>query len=205
MIARCREAGLTLVEMMIALFIVAIVTTGGSMLLTQTLRGTKAVATRAEELEGLQTALSRLRDDLRAITPRTTADPAGAMLPSVFEGYNYGPDGRIALFTRNGWSNPGSLMPRGDLQRVEYRFDDGTLWRRSWSYPDAAPATRFVEEPLISGLARVSADFGRGDVWRPEWIVRAQSGEPAPSKMRLTLTFGDADALTAEFWLGLPQ
>lgn len=110
-------------------------------------------------------------------------------------------DGRIMLFVRNGWDNPLGHT-RSDLQRIEYVFVDGALIRRSWSSPDPVPATRMVEETLLSGLQNIEARFGRAGTWQSDWLVTRSGAEPTPQKVELTLTFAPDDTLTARYLIG---
>ena len=52
-----------------------------------------------------------------------------------------GPAARFLLsFTRTGWHNPND-HPRSNLQRINYRLEDGGLWRDSYAVLDRAADT----------------------------------------------------------------
>lgn len=199
------QSGISLMETMIALFVVALLATAGGVMLTQSLRGTRLIEERGTQARELQTALAILRDDFAAFVDRPSRADASADLPTRFEGQPVRFDGRIVTFIRNGWANPAN-QPRGDLQRVEYRFDDGALVRRSWSSPDAGPGTAIADQILLAGLEEISVHYGREESWRPDWIVSATAVEaPLPDKIQMVFTFGDEDTLTAKFRIGLRE
>lgn len=196
------QSGITLIETLISLFIIAVLTTSGGIMLLQSLRGTKAIEARSAATSDMETAIARLRDDFSATTRRPSLDPDSTRAAVVFEGYDVRFDGRIVAFVRNGWSNPGGRIVRGDLQRLEYRIEHGALYRRSWAAVDTTSATAFVDELLLDGLNNVRVRYGREDVWQPEWIVPARSQEPLPEKVELALQFEDGKELVARFLTG---
>lgn len=199
------QSGISLMETLIALFVVALLATAGGVMLTQSLRGTRLIEDRGDHARKLQTALAVLRDDFAAFVDRPSRADASSDLPTRFEGQPIRFDGRIVTFVRNGWSNPSDL-PRSDLQRVEYRFDNGALIRRSWSAPDAGPSTAVAEQTLLSGLEDISVQYGREQSWKPDWIVPAGMADaPLPDKIQLVFTFDEDDTLTAKFRLGLRE
>ncbi len=197
-----RQAGITLVETMISLFIIAILTTSGGIMLLQSLRGTKAIEARSESVASMDTAMARLRDDFTAMTRRASLDPESTRGALLFEGYDVRFDGRIVAFVRNGWSNPGGRAARGDLQRLEYRFEDGALYRRSWAAVDTTAGTQVIDEFLLGGLDEIEVRYGREDIWQPEWIVTSGSPDPLPEKVELVFRFAGGDVLVARFLTG---
>lgn len=199
------QSGISLMETMIALFVVALLATAGGVMLTQSLRSTRLIEERGTQARELQTALAILRDDFAAFVDRPSRTDTSADLPTRFEGQPVRFDGRIVTFIRNGWANPAN-QPRSDLQRVEYRVDNGALVRRSWSSPDAGPGTAIADQILLAGLEEISVQYGREESWRSDWIVPATEAEaPLPDKIQLVFTFGEDDTLTAKFRIGLRE
>lgn len=199
------ESGISLMETLIALFVVALLASAGGVMLTQSLRGTRMIDERGNDYRELQTALTVLRDDFAAFVDRPSRSDASADPPTRFEGYPVRFDGRIVTFVRNGWANPAD-QPRGDLQRVEYRFDNGALIRRSWSSPDAGPGTAIADQILLSGLEDISVRYGREESWRPDWIVLGSATDASfPDKIQMAFNFGEDDTLTAKFRIGLRE
>jgi len=195
------ESGVTLIETLIALFVIALMASAGAVMTGQTLRGARMVETRGAESGALAIALNTLSADLAAYTGRLSQDATLTDPATVFAGHAPRADGRVMLFVRNGWANP-SGAARSDLQRVEYRFENGALIRRSWLAPDPGPATPIVEEVLLSGLASLEVRFGRDDSWRSDWLTEGGELSVAPHKAELTLTFAEGDVLTVRYLIG---
>ncbi len=126
--------GFTLIEVLIAMAITALVATLAYSSLSTAILGvesTRAVATRTYEINRALMILSR---DLRQFVPRPIRDEFGDVEPAMM-------GGRLARFplsfTRAGWHNPNGLL-RSQLQRVAYRLEDAVLWRDSWAVLDRA-------------------------------------------------------------------
>lgn len=195
------DAGVTLVETLVALFVIALMAAAGAIMTSQSLRGARAVETRGASATALSSTLAAISADLTAYTGRPSQDASLSDPAFAFEGYPPRADGRVMVFVRNGWQNPAGDA-RSDLQRVEYIFADGTLTRRSWLAPDPGPATPAVDQALLTGIQRVDVHFGRGDTWRSEWLVSASGTEPAPQKAEVRFVFGDGDTLTTRYLIG---
>jgi general secretion pathway protein J len=68
---------------------------------------------------------------------------------------------------RSGWDNPDDL-PRSDLQRVEYRFQNGRLLRLGFAGVDGAGASTVTT--LIDEVREVRLRFrDREGLWRDAW------------------------------------
>ncbi len=195
------ESGVTLVETLVALFVIALMASAGAVMTNQALRGARAVESRGNAAAEISIALGTLSADLAAYANRPSQDASLTDQASAFAGHAPRHDGRIMAFVRNGWANPAG-EGRGDLQRVEYLFRNGALVRRSWSAPDPGAGTPMVEDVLLSGLEDVDARFGRSENWTSEWLVTGKNSEPTPQKVELTLTFSRDDRLTARYLLG---
>lgn len=196
-----KESGVTLVETLVALFVIALMASAGAVMTTQSLTGARAVETRGDKAAALSIALNMISADLGAAMTRASQDGGGSAPPFVFEGYAPRHDGRIMVFVRNGWPNP-AQEERSDLQRVEYLFQSGSLIRRSWAAADPAPSTPSVDQVLLVGIEKLEARFGRQDTWQSEWLVPAADAAALPQKAELVLTFSKDDTLSARFLIG---
>jgi len=143
-----REAGFTLVEVLISLFIFALISVGTMTALTQSLQGKDRLAASMEEINQLNAARAILRSDMSALTLRPSRDELGGFNPYVLT-----TDGEALLsFTRRGKQNPSGLEKRGDLERVEYHFENGTFIRRSYEHENPAQAAKSFDRVLFDGL-----------------------------------------------------
>jgi len=143
-----KEDGFTLVEVLISLFIFALISAGTMTALTQSLRGKDRLAASMEEINQLNAARAILRADMAALTLRPSRDELGGINPYVIT-----TDGEALLsFTRRGKQNPSGLEKRGDLERVEYHFEDGAFIRRSYAHENPAQLAKTFDRVLLDGL-----------------------------------------------------
>lgn len=199
-----RDAGMTLLETLISLFLIALIATAGSGMLINALRGARLVDERGADARKIESALALIRNDLEAFTGRPARTGQASEGNTRFDGRALVSDGRVLIFVRNGWADPGDRSGRSDLQRVEYAFERGALIRRSWRAPDPGPATPMIEQRLLEGLEGLEVRYGRGRSWRGDWISDASASTDAlPDKIELIFRFTPEDAVTARFRLGL--
>lgn len=143
-----KEAGFTLVEVLVSLFIFALISAGTMTALTQSLQGKDQLAASMEDLNQLNAARAIMRSDMMALTLRAGRDELGGINPYVLT-----TDGAALLtFTRRGRENPSGLEKRGDLERVEYHFEDGALIRRSYAHENPAQAAASFDRVLLDDL-----------------------------------------------------
>jgi len=133
------QRGFTLVEVLVSLFIFSIISIGATTALTQSLKTKEQLASAMDELSELNIARTIIKNDMSAITLRASRDELGDKRP-----YSLFSDSTVLLsFTRRGLENPGGLEKRGDLERVNYVFEEDSLIRVSYEHenPGQMPST----------------------------------------------------------------
>ncbi len=101
-----------------------------------------------DELNQLNAARAIIRADMSALTLRPSRDELGGINPYVLT-----TDGEALLsFMRRGHQNPGGLEQRGDLERVEYHFENGALIRRSYAHENPAQLAKTYDRLLLENL-----------------------------------------------------
>ena len=173
-----RRAGFTLVEVLVALAIFAMIASAGVGLLSFAIDNRLAVRDASERTAAFQRARALMRADLGQAAPRRVRGADGAP-QAAFE------LGGEALFavTRRGWINPGEAR-RASMQRVEYRLVEGRLERRVRGRLDGArPAEpQVLLENVESAQVTAILDGDPIADWRP---VR---NRPLPDAVRIDLT-----------------
>jgi general secretion pathway protein J len=196
------EYGFTLIETMVSLLLIAFLAMAGSTMLVTTLNGSRQLAARGDSLIDMQVAHAIIRDDIVQMVERLTAPSEGFDPPLIIEGTGGGEDGYLLRFTRSGWQNPGGFESRGDLQRLEYGFEEGKLIRRAWARPDAVGGTPVYDVVLLEGLSSVRVRYLQGQTWLEEWYVGEGSASGLPEAIEVTFEFSEEDSLTARFMTG---
>jgi general secretion pathway protein J len=200
---RTRSSGFTLLELLVAMFIAAIIFAMGYGTINQAVKNREGLQEQQKRLLELQTAVRTLEQDFLQLVQRPIRDPVGGTYQAALvanansstgssglsssstsmssstntSGISNGALPLVAL-TRAGWTNPMGLQ-RPALQRVAYYFQDGTLRREYWTVLDPTQSSTAVRRDLMTHLKSVSLRFM--DVQAGQVQVQGQSQTGAAS------------------------
>lgn len=153
-----RTGGFTLVEVLIALAITAFVSAIAYTSFSTVLSGVESSQETAERVYQVNRAWMMISRDLEQFVARPVRDEFGELEPAMQGGIA----ARFPLsFTRGGWHNPVGHA-RSELQRVNYRIEDETLWRDSYPVLDRAGETITQEVALLEGVEELRVLFLEG-------------------------------------------
>jgi len=155
--------GFTLIEVLIAVTVFAVL--AGAVYFSLNLLADAAFTQRqrSAELADMQRALARMDADLRQIATRPARAADGTLQPALA-----GSRDRIVA-TRTGWLNP-QQHKRSELQRFGWSSDARGLIRSSWPVTDLVPATRGVEERVLTDAVQLEFAFlNPGGQWLERW------------------------------------
>src|ERR1700722_19265094 len=110
-----RTSGFTLLELLVAISIFALIGIGGYTMLHGVIQSREATMERAHSLEQLQRALWMMEQDAREMIVRPVTDEEGLIHPA----FETGRDNALMQFTRTGYKNPLGRNQTG-VQRVAY-------------------------------------------------------------------------------------
>lgn len=150
------QQGFTLLEVLLAMAISATVAVLAYSQLSVAISASEVHQVKAKQLADIQLVLNVIERDIRNIVNRPIRDEFDEL-----EGALYGGELQefVLTFTRSGWDNPQDL-PRGDLQRVRYRYENRELWRESWSTLDRENAEDgFSKVLLLTDVAELRIRF----------------------------------------------
>ncbi len=192
-----RGHGFTLIELLVAVVLLAILGAlafGSYRNARQQSDVLESVAGRVREV---QTAVGLLVSDLQQLQPRPARELLGdGVRPALRSGTN----GQLLELTRGGYPN-GAGLPRGTLQRVNYRLEGTTLIRETTAVIDATPSTPLLKRELLHRVKSFTVRFlSTTHAWQDNWPALdtppEQQGHTRPLAVEFTLETEDFGRLT---------
>jgi len=160
-------AGFTLLELLVAMAIFAIVGVLALSGYTQLQKQSEYTDKRLERIREVQRAVQTMGQDFEQLEPRPIRQPIGEQYIPAIQGGN-AVDYKVE-FTRAGWSNTAGVA-RPTLQRVGYRLDQDGLWREYWLVLDRTQTSQPVRVKLLTGVRSVSFRFLTSNrTWSDRW------------------------------------
>ncbi len=202
--ARGHGYGFTLLELLVALFIAALMFAMGYGTLTQAISTRGSLKERQARLLEVETAMRVLEQDFVQLEPRPVrqpigdepsqpalqANPSGTQLAGSVTQLGGASSSSSTLgtttgtpplvqFTRGGWANPNGLQ-RPAEQRVAYYLENGTLRREYWYVLDPTLSSTTARRDLLTKVKSVTIqymDLTRN--WQPQWPPATVGGAQA--------------------------
>lgn len=163
--------GFTLLELIIAIAIFAIIGLSSFSLLDTVQRSDERSKQKSERQNELQRAFLLMERDFSQIARRTIRLNGEAPLKGYLHTRtdSFSTEDQAIAFVRHGWTNPGLLLPRSDVQSVAYRLKEGTLERLHYNFVDAVVGEEPKARPLMTRVNSLSFEYFSGKEWLKEW------------------------------------
>ena len=147
---RRRQHAFTLIEILVALFIFALVALISGQLLSRTLSAQDQLQDRGERLALVHRAMQIVQRDLLQLTnrPIRNSDDLERLGPLLIN-----TDGFLEM-TRMGWRNP-LRHSRSEMQRISYRLEDEKLIRGYWHTLDRGYDAEPAFQTMLEDVKRV--------------------------------------------------
>ena len=178
-----RQCGFTLMEMLIAVTITAVIGLGVWQVLSGVINARDRVDEVADEFAALQRTMLLFERDMNQMINRPARDVFGDVQPALtsrIEPFNL-------LLTRQGWRNPLGHR-RSDLQRVAWEYDGDALVRSYWPALDQGQQDNRRQTLVLDGLKTFKLRFlDNNRQWRDNW--------PFPEPLTSTGSTNEAPAL----------
>jgi general secretion pathway protein J len=175
------DQGFTLVELLVALFVFALLSVAGIALLRSSADGQIALKNRLSEHSAFMRTAGLLEADLAQAVPRPVRDTSGASIAAFISNSGGGvaqasTPGALFAFTRGGL-NSGDSAGKSAIGRVAYGFINSTLTRTTW--PAADGSNPLPGAPLATDIQLVEVRY-RDDSgqWRTDWSNKDPAALP---------------------------
>ena len=177
MSASCKSLGFTLLEILVAIAIFAIVGMMAMLGYNELVSQSERIDAGAGRTRAIQSAILRMSQDFAELEPRPVRQAMGQDLDPALRAAPSGDE--LLELTRSGWSNPAGV-PRPTLQRVSYRLDGEKLWRDYWPVLDRTMNVEPVSVMLLDGVKAISVRYmGQDRDWKEQWPPLGYSGPNA--------------------------
>ncbi len=160
---RPSQCGFTLIEMVIAVSIFALMSAMAYSGLNHTIKIGSQVSEANQRLSELQFGLAYFARDWMQVSPRKIRNQYGD------EENNIVLEDNSITFTRSGWTNL-LQTKRSELQRVQYLLVDNNLVRRHWRSLDQGIAEQPLATILIHDVESLAINFiNPSELEIPDW------------------------------------
>ena len=193
--------GFTLIELVVALFVSAIMFVLGYRALSQAISSRRELEDQSAKLESLQRAMRIMEQDFELLEPRPVRNAIGDGYMPAISAQGTGITGSLSTqlsgstisgtsppvvtFTRVGWTNPVGVQ-RSEMQRVFYTIENGALTRSYYPVLDPTEAVLPVKRTLIEHVKSFSLRFmDDGHNWQTSWPPPVLGGNTPLSQLRL--------------------
>ncbi|HUH93011.1 MAG TPA: type II secretion system minor pseudopilin GspJ [Casimicrobiaceae bacterium] len=191
-----RPRGFTLVEVLIAVAIVALLSLLGYRAIAALSDSETKLSAEATRWRTLDLFFARLEGDLRQAVPRPAR--LGGTREPAWAGATDATGNALLEFSRAGPEF--TLEPSSAGARMGYRFHDGTVDVLYWASYDRPQSAAPAAYPLISGIARFQiAYLAKDGSWLDSWPQPGEADLPRAVKVDLALESGEK----IERWLAL--
>lgn len=201
-----RQRGFTLVELLLALAMTAMIGASAYAALEGVGRSRLVFEEKAAQLAQLQRFLSLIGSDVLQASGMQNRSAEGDLEDALTLS-----DGEetFLMLNRRGWHNP-LMSPRSNMQRVFYRYDGESVYRGYWHTFDRVDDTALQERLVLEDVkhlsvrvlpAQESSNLDRD--WVPQW-PEDEAGIVLPAALEVTLELGTLGELKRVYEL-LPQ
>ncbi|MGX9461402.1 type II secretion system minor pseudopilin GspJ [Shewanella sp. A14] len=165
-----KTTGFTLLEMLIAIAIFAMLGIAANSVLSTVMKNDEVTKAFADRLKSLQQGFGAIERDLGQMVARSPRSFEGERGSRFFQaGDNILDSETEALvFYRLGWLNPDGMLPRGSLQSVAYVVQNGRLERWYFPYPEPVSGAEPLKSVVIEHVLSIEYSFYMDDKWQKQ-------------------------------------
>lgn len=193
---RQRAAGFTLIEVLLALMIMAMIAVLSSQAFNTAASGSAATREAMDRMAEIDRAFVMLETDFRNALPNQLQPIGfGQKLPAFYlsDGDDY-----VMTLLRGGLANP-LFQRRSEMVRVGYRYIDDEVWRDTWYNPRETEQEEARAQKILTGVrnfsVRALSPAPNSTVAVGPWLVDyppdSSANEILPPAVEITVDFED--------------
>ncbi len=198
--------GFTFIEMLLAVAIFALVGLASVAVLDSVTRSDEASRAATLRLQQLQRAMMVIERDFWQISARQIRvngeAPVAQTLAGAVNWIESDDDG--ITFSHAGWTNPGMVLARSEVQLVGYRLKERQLQRLYYLYPDAVTGTEPNIQPLLEGVDELKFRYLVKEDGQEQWKEFWDQGN-WPLAVKMTLKSPQLGVIERVFGLPLKE
>lgn len=194
------QHGFTLIEILVALMIFAVIGVVAAMSLHSVIRARERLKVADQSLLQLEMTMAYMRQDFSQIVDRKIRNRDGQQESAFLS------EGNGVAFTRASLLNPFDNAREANLQRVAYRLEGKKLIRLTWDVLDQAPDSKPESKILLSDVESLSWQFitdnGRtANSWPPPTgsVMQQESHSDVPKAVLIVMHLKDSGTLQGVF------
>ncbi|MEL0550367.1 type II secretion system minor pseudopilin GspJ [Raoultella sp. TW_WC1a-1] len=183
--------GFTLVEMLLALAILAALSVAAMAVLQNVIRADTLTRDKTQQMQALQHTFGQMSSDINQIIARRSRESSSLFFAGR---YQLSSDDWAISFSRNGWPNPLGMLARSEIQNVSYRLRQQRLERLSYDQQDPLTGAQPTVEVVQEGVRAFRLRFYASGRWQERW----DNTQSLPQGLEVTLTldgYGDITRL----------
>lgn len=195
-----KNKGFTLLEIVIAVAVFAVIASISSSVLYQSLQTKERSNQKVNLINAMQLTFAIFSKDTRQIVTRPVRGNQMHLFPSFIGESDY------LEFTRGGDVNPSAIEQRSTLVRVAYLCKDNDLIRRIWNQLDTTDRDAYQDKILLSNLKFCSfAYIGMHQNIMSSWYQYTSrrknitTTSPLPEAVQLTLNIQNMGKIKQNF------
>jgi len=194
--------GFTLIEILVAMFLLAVIGTAGFTMLQQINAAKTRITDQSDRMVQLQRTFYWLAEDVTQIIDRPIRSSVDSLIPALL--INQQGTSLIDI-TRAGWTNPAAdiLPARSTMQRVSYILEDDNFVRAYWYHLDTLEDGPSRRRKLLTGVEQLTLRYmdGKGS-WQDDWPpLNAEEDAGNPRAIEFNFELEDMGKVTRVFAL----
>ena len=165
---KVKANGFTLLEVLLAIAIFSVISLSSFTLFDTILNADKNSQQSSSRQNELQRAFLLMERDFLQFARRSIRFNGEPPLEKFIhtDSSSSTADSQMLGFVRSGWTNPGLLLPRSNMQSVAYQLNEKTLERLHFNFVDAVVGQEPKVRPLITGVEQLVFEFYDGKKWQ---------------------------------------